>query len=109
MGTIDYAQEKPILDEIKALYEKLGQTKDDEERKNIESEINALSVKAGAFAIPNDIDKLLSQIGGTGVNAFTTEDFTAYHNTFPSNQLERWLDIYSGRWENPVFRLFRQN
>jgi predicted Zn-dependent peptidase len=46
-------------------------------------------------------------MGATGVNAFTSEDFTAYHNTFPSNQMEKWLELYSHRFEDPVFRLFQ--
>jgi len=107
MGTIDYTKEKPFLDEINNLYEKLGQTKDEEERKKIQKQINDQSKKAGEFTIANEMDKLLTQIGATGVNAFTTEDFTAYHNTFPSNQIERWLELYSHRFEKPVFRLFQ--
>ena len=46
-------------------------------------------------------------MGGTDVNAFTTEDYTAYFNNFPANQLEKWLDLYSHRFQNPVFRLFQ--
>ncbi len=107
MGTINYEREKPFLDKINDLYEELGKTKDPEGRKKIQMQINEQSVKAGEFAIPNEIDKLLGEIGSTGTNAFTTEDFTAYHNTFPSNQAERWLEIYSHRFEQPVFRLFQ--
>ena len=107
MGTIDYEKEKVFLDEIDKLYKKLGDTTDDEERKKIQQLINKESKKAGEFAIPNEFDKLMSQIGATGVNAFTSFDITAYHNTFPSNQIERWLEIFSHRFEKPVFRLFQ--
>lgn len=107
MGTINYEKEKPFLDKINDLYEELGKTTDPEARKKIQKQINEQSLKAGEFAIPNEIDKLLGEIGSTGTNAFTTEDFTAYHNTFPSNQMERWLEIYSHRFEKPVFRLFQ--
>ena len=107
MGTIDYKKEKPFLDEINNLYEKLIQTEDDEERGKIQKQINEQSKKAGEFTIANEIDKLLTEIGATGVNAFTSEDFTAYLNTFPSNQIERWLELYSHRFEKPVFRLFQ--
>lgn len=107
MGTIDFEKEKPLLDEITRLYEKLGQTKEEEERLKIQTDINEISKKAGEFAIANDLDGLLATIGATGVNAYTTEDYTAYHNTFPSSQLDKWLEIYSHRFEKPVFRLFQ--
>ncbi|HET6243998.1 MAG: insulinase family protein [Bacteroidetes bacterium] len=107
MGTIDYENEKPYLDKINDLYQELGQTKEDTARKRIQKEINAQSVRAAEFAIANEMDKILAEIGSTGVNAFTTEEFTAYINTFPSNQMKKWLSIYSHRFQNPVFRLFQ--
>ena len=107
MGTIDYEKEKVHLDKITALYNQLAKTTDEEERKAIQQAINKESIAAGDYAIANEIDKLLAEIGGTGVNAFTTEDYTAYMNAFPPNQIEKWLEIYSHRFENPVFRLFQ--
>jgi len=107
MGTVDYLKEKPFLDEINNLYDSLGKTKDEEDRRKIQMQINEVSKKAGEFAIANEMDQLLAQIGATEVNAFTTEDFTVYQNTFPSNQIERWLELYSHRFEKPVFRLFQ--
>lgn len=107
MGTIDYAAEKPHLDSINDLYEQLGLTKDDSTRLEIQKEINAVSLRAGKYAIPNEIDKILSEMGATGVNAFTSEEMTVYHNTFPAHQMDKWLDVYSHRFEKPVFRLFQ--
>ena len=107
MGTIDFAAEKPHLDSINDLYEQLGLTKDDSARVAIQRQINAVSVRAAKYAIPNEIDKILSEMGATGVNAFTSEEMTVYHNTFPSHQIEKWLDVYSHRFEKPVFRLFQ--
>jgi len=107
MGTVDYEKEKPYLDSISFYYEKLGETTDDEVRKSIQMDINRVSQKAGEFAIANEFDKIMKGMGATGVNAFTSEDFTAYHNTFPSNQMEKWLEVYSHRFEEPVFRLFQ--
>ncbi|MBI9035894.1 MAG: insulinase family protein, partial [Bacteroidales bacterium] len=40
-------------------------------------------------------------------NAGTGPDVTLYYNSFPSNQMERWLDLYSERFYNPVFRSFQ--
>lgn len=107
MGTIDYEKEKPYLDSINYLYEQLGKTTVDAQRDSIQIAINRTSQKAGEYAIANEMDKILKGMGATGVNAFTSEDFTAYHNTFPSNQIEKWLEVYSHRFEDPVFRLFQ--
>lgn len=107
MGTINYQKEKVHLDNITELYKKLGKTSDEEERATIQKQINMESKMAAKYAIPNEIDRLLSSIGATGVNAFTSNDMTVYHNAFPSNQMEKWLEIYSTRFQNPVFRLFQ--
>ncbi|MCE3294894.1 MAG: Peptidase [Crocinitomicaceae bacterium] len=107
MGTWDYQSEKVHLDKIEALYEELGKTTDEAKRAEIQKKINDEAILAGKYAIPNEMDRMLSEIGGTNVNAFTTEDFTAYHNEFPSNKLEHWLKIYDHRFEKPVFRLFQ--
>ena len=46
-------------------------------------------------------------MGGEGVNAFTSNDVTVYLNSFPSNQLAKWLIVYTERLRHPVFRLFQ--
>ncbi|HHG83216.1 MAG TPA: insulinase family protein, partial [Bacteroidetes bacterium] len=84
-----------------------GQTRDEEARKKIQKEINDNAVAAAEFAVPNEFDRMLAGIGGQSVNAFTSEEMIVYHNYFPPNQVEKWLDIYSERFINPVFRLFQ--
>jgi predicted Zn-dependent peptidase len=107
LGTIDYKNEKIYLDSISKLYENLSKTNSINKRSLIQSEINRISVKASEYAIPNELDKLLKQIGSTNINAFTNQDYTAYYNSFPPNQIEKWLELYSHRFQNPVFRLFQ--
>ncbi len=107
LGTTDYEKEKEWLDEINRLYDELGKTTDAAARKEIQKKINEASVKAAEYAIPNEMDRMISEIGGDNVNAFTSNDITCYYNSFPANQIEKWLDIYSHRFQNPVFRLFQ--
>lgn len=107
MGTTNYEKEKVWLDSITLYYEKLGQTNDEALRKNIQLRINEFSIKAGEYAIANEMDRMLAEIGATGVNATTMVESTVYYNYFPSNQLDRWMDIYAQRFQNPVFRLFQ--
>jgi predicted Zn-dependent peptidase len=107
LGTWNYEAEAVHLKEIENLYEQLGKTTDAKLRAEIQTKINDAAVKAGEYAIPNEMDRMLSEIGSTKVNAFTTEDFTAYYNEFPANKLDEWLQIYDHRFEEPVFRLFQ--
>lgn len=107
LGTTDFEKEKPHLDEIYKLYDQLGQTKNEKDRAEIQKKINEASVKAAEYAIPNEMDRLLKSIGGKGVNAFTSFEVIVYHNSFPPHQVEKWLDIYSHRFTDPVFRLFQ--
>ncbi len=107
IGTLDFAAEKVYLDSISMLYDVLNQTTDKNARQKLQIHINELSIKASEYAIPNEVDKLLKKYGGTQVNAFTSLDITAYHNVFPPNQLEKWMNIYAERFRNPIFRLFQ--
>ena len=107
LGTVDYESEKVYLDSIESFYNTLGQTKDETKRASIQEKINDLNLKASEFAIPNEFNRLIESFGGTGVNAFTSNDIIAYVSQFPAHQTQKWLSINSHRFENPVFRLFQ--
>ena len=104
MGTTNYAKEKVYLDSIEVLYDELSKKKDKKTRLKIQRHINDLSVKASEYAIPNEFTRLIEGMGGTGLNAGTGYDFIYYFNSFPSAQIEKWVDLYSHRFLDPVFR-----
>jgi predicted Zn-dependent peptidase len=105
-GTKDWQKEKVLLDRIDALYEQYNKTKDEKKRKAIYKQIDSVSLLASQYAIANEYDKMLSAIGATGTNAFTSLEQTVYVNDIPSNQIENWLTIEAERFRNPVLRLF---
>lgn len=105
-GTKNYTQEKIYLDQIYVLYEQYNQSKDEAQRAKIYRQIDSVSVIAAQYAIANEYDKMVSQIGAKGTNAFTSVEQTVYINDIPSNQLEKWLKLESERFRNPVMRLF---
>lgn len=107
IGTIDYEAEKPYLDSIAAAYDRLALAEGEDAKKEIQLEINRLSVKAADYAIPNEFNSLISEMGGTGLNAFTSYDETVYHNLFLPEYFEQWAELNSERIINPVFRLFQ--
>jgi len=105
-GTLDYEAEKPYLDQIENLFEVYIKTTDEEERRAIYKEIDSISNEASKFAIPNEYDKLMSAIGASGTNAWTSNDATVYTEDIPGNQIENWAKIQSDRFTNPVIRGF---
>ena len=56
--------------------------------------------------VKNEFDKIYTSNGGSGMNAFTSEDMTAYFITVPANKLELWMWMESERLFHPVFREF---
>ena len=106
-GTVDYASEKPYLDSIASMYDKLALAKEEEERTGIQKEINRLSIAASKYVIPNEFDALTTLCGGSGLNAYTSQDETVFHSGFLPQFFEQWAEINSERLMNPVFRLFQ--
>ena len=105
-GTSDYAAEKPLLDEIEALFEVYRNTEDEAERAALYHKIDSISYLASSYSIPNEYDKLMSLIGANGTNAYTSTDMTVYVEDIPSNQIENWARIEADRFMNPVIRGF---
>src|SRR5574344_1711287 len=83
-GTQNYELEKPLLDQIEALFEEYRATKDPVLRKDIYRRIDSVSLEASTYSIPNEYDKLMSAIGATGTNAGTSYDQTVYIEDIPS-------------------------
>ena len=105
-GTQNYALEKPLLDQIEALFEVYRTKTDEAERAAIYHQIDSLSYEASKLSIPNEYDKLMAAIGAEGTNAYTGYDVTCYTEEIPSNQLENWAKIQADRFKNNVIRGF---
>ncbi len=105
-GTSDYASEKVYLDQIEELFNVYKGTTDPARRAEIYHQIDSLSYQASLISIPNEYDKLMSVIGATGSNAFTSNDVTCYTENIPANQIENWAKVQSDRFKNLVVRGF---
>ena len=105
-GTVDYAAEKPMLDEIERLFEVYRKTTDEAQRLAIYRQIDSVSFEASKLAIPNEYDKLMAVIGATGTNAWTSDDETVYTEDIPSNQIDNWARIQADRFRHLVVRGF---
>lgn len=107
LGTSNWEKEKPHIDRIIELYDELGKTKEPNLRTEIQQKINKESIEAGKYTILNELSTLVDKMGGTNLNAGTGDDQTFYYNSFPPNQIERWVELYSHRFIDPVFRAFQ--
>ncbi|MFN9862689.1 MAG: M16 family metallopeptidase [Bacteroidota bacterium] len=105
-GTQNWEKEKVMLDSIEAMFETYRTLKDSTARVEYYKKIDKISNEAAKFAIANEYDKMVSEIGAKGTNAYTTEDRTVYINDIPANQIENWLTLEANRFKTIVPRLF---
>jgi len=105
-GTIDWATEKVMIEQIEELFEQYRILTDEAERAALYKIIDSISFEASKLTIPNEYDKLMKQIGSQGTNAGTSNDYTVYIENIPANQLENWAIIQANRFDQPVLRLF---
>lgn len=112
IGTTNYAAEKVALTKVEAAYAAY----DSEFRKLVGQDAAKLAAlkkdftdaqaEAQKFVVPNQFSELAEQNGAVNLNASTEEDSTQYFWSMPSNRLELWAYMESGRIAHPVTREF---
>ncbi len=107
IGALNWANEMGIYDAILEQYDKRAEETDPERIREIDLEINRLTAEQSKISKQGEFFSLVQSIGGTGVNAGTSYDYTVFYNGFPKEQLPKWLELYSMRFINPVFRTFQ--
>lgn len=112
IGTTNYSEEKVALEKVEQAYHAYDQ----ERRKEVGQDAKKVAelekawkdamVAAQKYVVENQFGQIVEQNGGTGLNAFTSHETTGYHFSFPSNQVELWAYLESGRFLHPVLREF---
>ncbi len=113
------AEQERVREEIRAEERKLreawrrGEVSDPQKpesrsarHRELEARFRELIEAQRAILVKNEFDRIYTSQGGSGLNAFTHYDFTAYFITVPANKLELWLWMESERLLRPVFREF---
>ena len=117
---LEIIEEQEILQEqIRAIYRKqreryrLGEIEDPfdadarpPELIELEHRFDELVEAQRELMVKDEFDKLYTEAGASGMNAFTSEDVTVYFITVPANKLELWFWMESTRLLKPVFREF---
>lgn len=126
IGTKDYskdlriiAEQEQVRDEMRREESKLraayrrGEIDDvlkpenrTERLKELDKTFAELIARQREILVNNEFDRIYTTAGGSGMNAFTSEDMTAYFITVPANKLELWMWMESERVMRPVFREF---
>lgn len=112
VGTTDYAAEKVALEKVETAWaaydvefrKRVGQ--DPTRLAELKKSFDEAVAKAQSFVVPNQFSQIAEQNGATGINASTGEDSTQYFWSMPSNRLELWAYLESGRIGHPVEREF---
>lgn len=108
IGALDWETEKALYEQIIAKYDERSGISDPIQKAAIDKEINELTIKTSQISVSGEFSSLVSQMGGSNLNAGTSYDYTVYYNSFPANQMEKFLDLYAERLRAPVFRSFQQ-
>src|SRR5512143_1346026 len=74
--------------------------------RELEKQFDVLVQKQRETIVKDQLDQFYTKNGGEFLNAFTSEDQTAYFLRLPKNRLELWAWLESDRLLNPVFREF---
>jgi predicted Zn-dependent peptidase len=105
-GSLDWAKEKPYIDQIEQLYDQYNHSTDAASRKAIYHQIDSVSGLASHYAIANEYDRLMAGMGAQGTNAHTFVEETVYQEDVPSSSIDKYLAVQAERFRYPVFRLF---
>jgi predicted Zn-dependent peptidase len=74
--------------------------------RELEKQFDQLISEQRDILVKNEFDRVYTGAGGDRMNAFTSEDMTAYFVNVPANKIELWMWMESERILHPVFREF---
>ncbi|HEV2021790.1 MAG TPA: pitrilysin family protein [Terriglobales bacterium] len=112
VGTSNYALERVALARVEKAYAAYDTERrrpvgrDDKKVAELEKAWKDAIAAADKFVVVNEFGDIIDREGGTGLNAFTSNDETGYHYSLPVNRLELWAYLESERFLHPVFREF---
>ncbi len=126
IGTTNIAEDTRIIEEQEKLQEqireiyrtqreryRLGEIEDafsDDDRPpeliELQARFTELVEQQRQLMVKDEFDKIYTESGASGMNAFTNNDITVYFITVPANKLELWFWMESERLLRPVFREF---
>ncbi|UCE17972.1 MAG: insulinase family protein [Gemmatimonadota bacterium] len=111
VGTTNYEAEFELRKELDQIFDELvhekGRIQPDSVRiAELDTLFEKTRKKADEYVVNNEFFDMIRREGGSGVNAYTSNDATQYIVSLPANKLEFWMAMESDRFLNPTFREF---
>jgi predicted Zn-dependent peptidase len=111
IGTKDYKAEAEALAKVDTTYaaydlERRNPLADPAKLDALKKAFKDAQDAADQYIEKNEFSRIVDRAGGVGMNATTSSDRTAYFFSMPSNKVELWAYLESGRFIDPVFREF---
>lgn len=110
IGSRDAEKEIRLMSKEDQIFDRLrterlkGRLANPERLKALQEEMDKAVAAAYEMIEPNAFSNMLQSAGGSGLNAFTSRDQTAYIISMPSNKLELWMAMESERFFKPLLR-----
>ncbi|MFZ0039276.1 MAG: pitrilysin family protein, partial [Candidatus Acidiferrales bacterium] len=110
--TNNYPEEKIALVKVEEAYQAYDRERrkpfgrDDKKVAELELAWKDAMTSAQKYVVENQFGEIVEENGGEGLNAFTDNEETGYHYSFPSNRVELWAYLESERFLHPVLREF---
>lgn len=106
IGSLDWNKERSLLQQVQHLYE-LHKAEPDADKKNaIYRRIDSISYEASRYGIKGEYRKVVSGLGGVGINGTTNFEYIIYGCIIPGPSLEKLLEIEKDRFAHPSYRAF---
>jgi predicted Zn-dependent peptidase len=111
IGTLSYAKEKPILDEMDKVAQEINNENEKlqpstERLKALADQMEKLEQEHHQVVVKDELSAIYTQNGGQSLNAWTSQDATNYTITLPANKFNLYATIEQDRLSHPVFREF---
>jgi predicted Zn-dependent peptidase len=112
IGTKNYKAEAKAMAEMDELFEQIkaerrkGDKADKNRLEELQKQFDQAQQESQKYIVHDEYEEVLSREGASGFNAYTSQDYTCYVVSLPSNKLEMWMSLESDRFANPVLREF---
>ncbi|MBN2271749.1 MAG: insulinase family protein [Sedimentisphaerales bacterium] len=112
IGTKDYKAEAKATAKIDEAFLALkverrkGAKADKARLDTLTEQFKAAQEEAQKFLVHDEYEEVFSRQGGSGFNAYTSQDATQYIVSLPSNKIELWMLMEADRFAHPVLREF---
>jgi predicted Zn-dependent peptidase len=112
IGTKNYKAEAKAMADMDELFKQIkaerrkGDKADKQLLEKLQEQFKQAQQESQKYIVHDEYEEILSREGASGFNAYTSQDYTCYIVSLPSNKLELWMSLESDRFANPVLREF---